>query len=115
MSTRETPFKPMESLKEDSAFQFGHTLFAEEFYWEAHEIWESVWMACAPNSPQKLLVQAMIQVANARLKQCMDRPKAADRLYCEADRLARDAFQRAGGEIEGMTCDWFDKWVNNVI
>jgi len=72
------------------AYRYGWALFDAEFFWEAHEIWEPVWHACAPNSRERLLLRALIQLANARLKQKMRRENAATRLFEEADRLLVD-------------------------
>ena len=62
------------------------------FYWEAHEVLEPVWMNAAPESPERSMVQAVIQLANAALKQVMDRPRASLRL-CE---ITRGHLARAG-------------------
>jgi pimeloyl-ACP methyl ester carboxylesterase len=76
---------------ENVAYRYGWSLFEAGFFWEAHEIWETVWLACAPNSRERLLLRALIQLANARLKRKMKRDKASARLLEEADRLLADA------------------------
>ena len=78
------------------------------FYWEAHEVWESVWLGCAPNSRGKALIKALIQFSNARLKARMGRPQAAARLIEDASRIAIDlAAERRhmGGERRHMGVD----------
>jgi hypothetical protein len=73
--------------EENVAYRYGWRLHEAGCYWEAHEVWEAVWLACAPNSREKVFLQAIIQLANARLKQRMARPAAARRLFAEAYRL----------------------------
>ena len=48
--------------------------------WEAHELLEPVWMALPDGGAERRFVQALIQLANGRLKLAMGRPKAARRL-----------------------------------
>jgi len=69
------------------AYRYGWSLFDAGFFWEAHEIWEPVWHVCAPNSRERLLLRALIQIANGRLKKTMEKDKASARLFAEADRL----------------------------
>ena len=72
------------------AYRYGWSLFDVGFFWEAHEIWEPVWLACPPNSRERGLLRALIQLANARLKQKMGRHNASARLLDEAGRLLAD-------------------------
>lgn len=69
------------------------------YFWEAHEAWEPVWMAAPPNSPEKALMQAIIQLANGNLKLVMDQKRAASRIAA----LVRDHLARAG---TGDLVDW---------
>ena len=74
----------------------------EGYFWEAHEVLEAVWLACPPNSPERLMVQAVIQYANACLKGRMGQPRAVARLMTLSDDLAREAMDRAGGAVLGL-------------
>ena len=76
----------------DIAWHYGLRLLGEGFFWEAHEVLEPVWMAEPPNSAERLLVQGIIQFANASLKADMGRTAAARRLTV----IARDCFAEAG-------------------
>ena len=69
------------ALTECAAFQSGLRYLKAEYYWEAHEVFEPVWMALSPGD-EKQVLQALIQLANGKLKLQMGRPKAALRL-CE--------------------------------
>lgn len=69
-----------QELAESAAFQTGVAYLEHGYFWEAHELLEPVWMVLPENGDARVLVQALIQLANAYLKQQMDRPKAALRL-----------------------------------
>lgn len=81
----------------NAAWEYGLRLLREGFYWEAHEVLEPVWMAASPNSAEKAMAQAVIQLANAALKLEMDKPKAAARLAGIVEALAVEAAR--GGEV----------------
>lgn len=81
----------------NAAWLYGLHLLREGFYWEAHEVLEPVWMAAAPNSAEKAMAQAVIQLANAALKLDMGKPKAAARLAGMVEALAAEAAK--GGEV----------------
>lgn len=80
--------------RHNRAWLAGLRLYRHGYFWEAHEVWEAVWVNTRPNSAERALVQGVIQLANAGLKQRMGRPGAARRL---AD-LAIGHFGTAGGE-----------------
>ena len=48
------------------AFRFGIDLFNAGFFWEAHEVWEPVWMALPPNSRERIALKALTQAANSQ-------------------------------------------------
>lgn len=72
------------------AYLYGFELLADGCFWEAHEVWEPVWMHCLPNSRERAVVQGLIQCANAALKSAMGRPGAARRLLGLATGLLED-------------------------
>ena len=78
-----------DAIKEDraTALAAGLHYFEQGYFWECHEVLEAVWMDCPDPSPDRILVQAIIQLANARLKLAMNRPKAARRLCAIVDDL----------------------------
>ena len=91
-----------DALTASTAWGYGWAFLRDGYFWEAHEMFEAVWMACPPNTAEKLLVQSLIQHANAGLKRRMGRETAADRLSAEAERLAGEALRRAGGPVLGV-------------
>lgn len=68
------------ALQASTAWAAGMFYFEQGYYWECHEVLEAVWMQAAPDTPTRHMVQAVIQLANARLKLAMGRPKATLRL-----------------------------------
>lgn len=68
------------ALHQTTAWHAGVAFFHAGFFWECHEVLEAVWLRTPDPSPQRDMVQAIIQLANARLKLTMDRPRATARL-----------------------------------
>ncbi|SFE77842.1 hypothetical protein SAMN04488523_110109 [Sulfitobacter brevis] len=75
-----TPEMPVSALATTQAWRAGWLYFDAGFYWECHEVLEAVWMQTPDASAERDMVQAVIQLANARLKIRMQRPRAAWRL-----------------------------------
>ena len=67
-------------LAHSDALAAGMQYLATGYYWECHEVLEAVWMETDEGTPERHLVQGIIQLANARLKLLMERPRAARRL-----------------------------------
>ncbi len=86
--------------QENVPYLYGHDLVQAGFYWEAHEVWEAVWLATPANGPERLLLQALIQNANAQLKSGMQRENAAARLHIQVEELRIDLVARLGGQID---------------
>lgn len=81
----------------------GRALYERGFFWEAHEAWEPVWLAAAPNSRERAFLQGIIQLANARLKLAMGRDGAAARICARAGEHLSAAGQGTGP-------DWAWAW-----
>ena len=82
---------PTQYLCDTDAFHTGMFYLESGYYWEAHELFEAVWMLCPTDAPERSFVQGIIQVANACLKRKMDRPKAANKII----KLAETCFESA--------------------
>ena len=76
-------------LIESDAWLAGIAYFDGAFFWEAHEVWEAVWLAL-PEGADRRFVQAAIQLANAGLKARMQRPNAVARLLQIVSALSED-------------------------
>lgn len=85
-----------EQLTECTAFRLGLRYLDAGFYWEAHELFEPVWMALPNPSAERQFVQCLIQIANGYLKVKMDKPKAASRLVT----IARGLFSNVSSDTD---------------
>jgi len=52
-------------------------LFNYAYWWEAHESWETVWVAAGRGTRSGLFVQGLIQIAAGQLKRFMREPNGA--------------------------------------
>ena len=98
------PTETLDSTSADNqAWLYGLRLIQQDYFWEAHEILETVWMRALPNSRERHLVQGVIHLANAALKQKMGRPEAAERLFNLAeDCILEASFGLAGTRLMGL-------------
>lgn len=108
------PGSDIDTLAESAAWRCGLEWLRAGYFWEAHELFEPVWMALPQKAPERQLVQALIQLANAALKLRMGRPAASVRLVDLADAHLRQA--RAGGteRLMGLRLDMAARWLEEV-
>ncbi|WP_245409773.1 DUF309 domain-containing protein [Pararhizobium haloflavum] len=69
-----------QAWRANAPYLAGFRLYNAGFGWEAHEVWEPVWMHARSHSAERYMVQGLIQLANARLKWTMGRTNASVRL-----------------------------------
>ena len=100
-------------LAASPAFRAGLDYLHAGFFWESHEVLEPVWMALPPGHPARHLTQALIQIANARLKDRMGRPQAAARLRGLAFRHLTAARDGRAGPILGLDPDKVQGWISD--
>ena len=100
-SIRETAQEGLspDELAECAAFRIGLRYLDAGFYWEAHELFEPVWMVLPDPGHERQFVQGLIQLANGYLKIRMERPKAAARLAHIARALVTD---KVHGTVMGV-------------
>lgn len=87
-------------------FSAGFEAFDAGYFWEAHEIWEPVWMALPPASRERHLLQGVIQLANAALKRAMGKTSACKRILDLADRALTEAYMGDSALIMGLKQDY---------
>lgn len=87
-----------DSWQTNEAYLFGFALYRDGYFWEAHEVWEAVWKSSAPNSRERRLLQALIQLANAELKRELGYAAAAARIRALAAVLLRDTLAPTAAE-----------------
>ena len=100
---------PIQLLGQTEAWQVGLSYFHDGYFWECHEVLEAVWMRAPDPSPDRTLIQAMIQLANARLKIRMGKPNAARRLCIMVDDLLGQC--GAAETILGLQLSDVSAWV----
>ncbi|MCC5987981.1 MAG: DUF309 domain-containing protein [Pararhodobacter sp.] len=86
-----------EALAFSAAFRAGIFYLEKGYFWEAHEVLEPVWMALPHGASERHFLQALIQLANARLKARMGRPRAVARLGAMVLRHLADCRDAGGG------------------
>lgn len=99
---------PLAQLHLTQAWTAGLLYLERGYFWECHEVLEAVWMQAPQGSPEREMVQAVIQLANARLKLLMERPHATIRLCTMVqDHLASCPLE---GSILGLTAQEVGNW-----
>ena len=107
-----TPQVPLQELNQSAAWVAGMAYFDAGYFWECHEVLEAVWMRTPDPSPEREMVQALIQLANARLKLRMGRPGATLRLCAMVEgHLSRCP---PGAAILGVPADQVRKRVRDT-
>ena len=112
-SIRETAQEGLspDELAKCAAFRVGLQYLDAGFYWEAHELFEPVWMVLPDPGRERQFVQGLIQVANGYLKIEMERPKAAARLAGIARALVTDG---VGGTVMGVDRRKIDEMIDSL-
>ncbi len=62
------------------SFLYGVDLFNQGYWWEAHEAWETVWLAAGRETEVGNFIQGLIQLAGAQLKRFTGVPRGAQML-----------------------------------
>ncbi len=92
-------------LSQTAAWAAGWHYFRAGYFWEAHEVLEPVWMQTPDGSPERHLVQSLIQTANAALKLQMNRPNAVRRLCDIAEDHLTEARRSDAEALMGLRFD----------
>jgi len=77
-SYRETSALAMKSAEKDEKFRRGLAHFNAREFFEAHEVWEEIWLVEA--EPEKTFLQGIIQIAAAFHHYCHENPAGAESL-----------------------------------
>ncbi|MFV0514438.1 MAG: DUF309 domain-containing protein [Jhaorihella sp.] len=100
-----------EVLAQSDAWRAGWEFLKGGFFWEAHEVWEPVWMALPEASDERRMVRAAIQTANAALKLEMDQPGAVLRLCAMVEDLLNGL---EAGEVMQTDPQWLRDYVQSL-
>jgi hypothetical protein len=71
-------------------FLHGVDLFNHGYYWEAHEAWESLWLAVGRTGPTANFLKALIKLAAAAVKVCEGNARGASRHARRAGQLVSE-------------------------
>lgn len=85
----------------DSRYLAGIVLFNRRDYFEAHEVWENLWMDTP--APEKRFYQGLIQAAVALCHFCNGNLRGAAKLFASS----RDYMSKYGSPFLGMDCARF--------
>lgn len=89
------------SAEYDPRYLAGIVLFNRGDYFEAHEVWEAIWMDFA--GPEKKFYQGLIQAAVGLCHFCNGNVRGAAKLY----HSAREYMTRFGSPFLGLDVDGF--------
>jgi hypothetical protein len=97
-SFRQMPARPPcpapEQWRDSQAFRYAVDLFNYGFYWESHEVWESLWHATGRYGTTADFLKALIKLAAAGVKAREGRPAGWRRHIARALELLADTQQR---------------------
>jgi hypothetical protein len=89
--------------------RYGIALHDRGYFWEAHEVLEAVWKAAPKNGRDRIVLRALIQMANAGLKGALNLPKAQARLIGEVLAELRELAMREDAPVNrGFIADAID-------
>lgn len=86
--------------RDSRPYLHGLDLFNHGYYWEAHEVWESIWHACGRVGQAASLMKGLIKLAAAGVKVREGRPDGVRRHARRAAELFREV---AGQLLPGQT------------
>ncbi|SHJ06052.1 protein of unknown function [Malonomonas rubra DSM 5091] len=61
-------------------FLYGVDLFNNGYWWEAHEAWETIWLAAGQKTPTGQFIQGLILLSAGQLKRVMQETRGAETL-----------------------------------
>ena len=77
------------------AYLYGVDLFNHGYYWEAHEAWEGLWLACGRTGPTGWFLKGLIKLAAAGVKARELTPRGMQ----SHARRAAELFQQTAHEL----------------
>lgn len=74
-------------------YRYGVDLFNHGYYWEAHEAWESLWLAAGRSGPVAMWLKTLIKLAAAMVKIRTGNAAGGRRHALRAQELLSDLFE----------------------
>lgn len=96
--------------QQSAPYRWGIALFNAGYYWEAHEVWESLWHAEGRKGPTADLLKALIKLAAAGVKVRERQPAGAATHARRAAALFQAVAAKVGPRWLGLELDeWADR------
>ncbi len=97
------------------AYLFGCDLFNYGYYWEAHEVWESLWQASGRRGMTADFLKALIKLAAAGVKSREGRAEGVRRHAARAAQLLEGVRKGVDDkEYLGLDLDWLVEMVSQL-
>lgn len=96
------PPRGLDPTPPDRAVDRGADLFDAGFWWEAHEVWEGVWVGLPKGTAERGLLQALVQAAAYQIKVRDGLPDAAERLRQRALGRLDEGMAAHGDVLHGL-------------
>ncbi len=92
------PCAPVDPARwwESKPYLYGLDLFNSQFYWEAHEQLEGLWLAAGRTGPVADFLKGLIKLAAAGVKHREEKPPGVKSHACRAAELWRGVARSAG-------------------
>lgn len=104
-----------ENWEKTEAYLYGVDLFNAEYFWEAHEAWESLWKALDSNSIHAKFLQGLIQTAAACLKYRMKERKGVQVLLEKSKSKLKEVQSQESPIYMGIDIDNFLKGLQQAL
>ena len=78
---------PPERWRENEAYLYGIDLYHQEYFYEAHEVWEALWHQVGHKTLGGNFLKALIQCAAVRLKLWQGEKSTAERMLKRIEEL----------------------------
>jgi uncharacterized protein len=102
----------MESMNKNEKFQRGISHFNAGEFFEAHEVWEEIWLEEV--EPEKTFLQGIIQIAAAFHHYCRENTDGTENLLAAGIvKLSRFPANHRGLAIEEL-CTAAKQWARNI-
>lgn len=93
------PVPVSERWRDSRAFCFAVDLFNHGYYWESHEVWESLWHACGRHGTAADFLKALVKLAAAGVKAREGRPEGWRRHLRRSSELLAQIQQQLGPSV----------------
>jgi uncharacterized protein len=95
-SPPKSPCPTPQQWRDSQVFCFAVDLFNHGYYWESHEVWESLWHSCGRRGTRADFLKALIKLGAAGVKAREGRPEGWRRHLRRAYELLAQTQKRVG-------------------